>query len=331
MQLHTVDAQSAPLQIRALQTVASAADGGPSRAHQAVVDAMREELFAAVTVAHAERAQAEVSPAALAGQGIGPDQARQLVRMMIVVSVADGPPSNAQAEYLTACANALGVKEPGVKVLTHLAAGRLMRFRFSFLPHSHVRHYFRNTYRMLGGLIPMMTAVLRFRGVLATDAPKVERYRALKELPQNTLGYRFYRHCVDAGIGFPGEKDGFPEGAIFHDVTHALIGHDTSAQGELKNAAFQAGYTRDDHDFFTWLFAMVLHGARVNMTPFPMPNIPQLLAEEGLARTMLQELRLGGRAKVDIGRAWDFWEYAELPLGDVCRQLGFPQRDPVGA
>lgn len=159
----------------------------------------------------------------------------------------------------------------------------------------------------------------------------VSRFQGLEALPHQTLGYQFYRHCMNAGIAFPGQKAGFPEGAVFHDVTHVLSGYDTSAQGELCNAAFQAGYTTGAHDFFTWLIAMVLHCARVNLTPFPMPNIQGLLGEEGLAENMLRELARGGCVMADLGDAWDFWEYAEVPIEGVRKELGIvPGRSSSG-
>jgi hypothetical protein len=270
-----------------------------------------------------------ISPPEMGANMKSDAQALQLVRLMTVMCVADGPPSPDQIALVADFAEALNVEEPAVNVVAYLANGQLLRFRLAFLRRSQIRHYFRNTCRMTGGFLPVIKAVLRFRGVLPEDARTVSRFKALEELPHDTLGYRFYRHCMDAGIAFPGQKEGFPEGAIFHDVTHVLSGYDTSAQGELNNAAFQAGYTRDAHDFFTWLIAMVLHGARINLTPFPMPNIEGLLGEEGLADSMLRELDRGGSVNVDLGDAWDFWDYAELPIAVVRDQLGILPRQSL--
>ena len=321
MQIHRTDPRSAPYQLRALLMIARAAReefGAPQRA---VVQAMQHVFF---HISEDIGDLQPISPTELAAHVGQDDQALQLIRLMVVVSVADGPPSRDQVSLIEAFAAVLAVDEPAVKVIAYLAKGRLLRFRLAFLRRSHIRHYFRNTYRMSGGFLPVIKAVLRFRGVLGEDAATVSRFRSLETLSQATLGYQFFRHCVDAGIAFPGEKEGFPVGAIFHDVTHVLSGYDTSAQGELKNAAFQAGYTKGAHDFFTWLIAMVLHGARVNLTPFPMPNIEGLLGEEGLAESMVRELERGSCVKVDLGDAWDFWDHAESPIGEVRERLGIP-------
>ena len=143
--------------------------------------------------------------------------------------------------------------------------------------------------------------------------------RALEQLPENTLGRHFFRHCVDAEIPFPGEKGGFPAGAVFHDLTHVLSGYDTSPEGEMKNAAFQAGYTKGEHDFFTWLIAVVLHATGINLTPFDMGFRPGRMGEGRLAEDVLRELERGNGVTRDLGVCWDFWEYLELPI-DVARE-----------
>ena len=323
MKLFRPDPDSISFQLRALMTIARAASEGFGAPQRAVVCAMRDVIFGANV--DTEDLQ-PISPAELATQLDDDEQALQLIRLMIVVCVADGIPSLDQVSLVADFARALSVEEPATKVITYLARGQLLRFRIAFLRRSHIRHYFRNTYRMAGGVLPVISAVLRFRGVLSEDQATVSRFQALEALPRQSLGYQFYRHCRDAKIAFPGEKGGFPEGAVFHDVTHVLSGYDTSAQGELKNAAFQAGYTRGSHDYFTWLIAMILHGARVNLTPFPMPNIKGLLAEDGLAEDMIRELDRGTSVKVDLGDAWNFWDYAEVPIEEMRERLGIPPR-----
>ncbi len=82
-------------------------------------------------------------------------------------------------------------------------------FRVAFLRHSHIRIYLRNSYRSLGGILPMISALLVARGVMQEDSVSASRFRALANLPEETLGYQFFRHYTDAGLAFPGEKGGF--------------------------------------------------------------------------------------------------------------------------
>ena len=107
-----------------------------------------------------------------------------------------------------------------------------------------------------------------------------------------------------------------------------LGGYDTSPEGELKNAAFQAGFTQDDDDFFTMLFAIVIHTAGVNLAPFPMPVLRGRIGQEGLALEVLHGWQRGAAMKVDLGSDWDFWEDIDKPIGVVRMRLGVPPLNP---
>jgi hypothetical protein len=307
---------SAERQIGALATIARAATNGFSRPQRALLKAFQEVVFA---TAFDVDALDDVDAQSLADQVDVPAQGRQLVRFMVVLALTDGPPSRAQMEWLRAYARALHVDEPAVNVIDHLARGHRLRFRIAFMRRSHMRHYMKNTYRMAGGIFSVIRAVLRFRGVLPEDVEKANRFRALEKLPGDSLGHHFFAHCRKNALPFPGEQGGFPDGAVYHDFTHVLTGYDTSPQGEMKNAAFQAGYTKDDHDFFTWLISIVLHTTGVNLTPFEMEMEPGRIGEEGLAAEILRELKRGTQMKVDLGERWSCWDYVELPI-DVARE-----------
>jgi hypothetical protein len=301
--------------------VARAADNGLEQPQRAMLDAMQRLVME--TDLDVETLQ-PVSPEELASQLSAPAQARQLVRLMVATILADGPPNMEQMSLVSSFAAALGVEEPSVAVVRRLAQKRLLMFRLSFARHSHVRTYFRNSYRLLGGVLPVIKAILRFRGVLGEDAELAARFHALGELPEDTLGSHFFRHCTDEGLPFAGEKGGFPIGALFHDFAHVLGGYDTSPEGELKNAAFQAGFTQDDDDFFTMLFAIVIHTAGVNLAPFPMPVLLGRIGQGSLALDMLHGWQRGAAMKVDLGSNWNFWDDVGLPIDVVRERLGVP-------
>lgn len=320
------DAGSAPHQLRALGAVARAATNGLGAPQRAMVDAVQR------LVLHTEMdaaAVAPIEPAELAVQLTDPGRARQLVRLMVATSLADGPPSPEQIARIAAYADALGVEEPSLRVVAHLAAGRRLRFRIAFLRRSHVRAYLRNTRQMLGGVGPMIRALLVTRGALGEDRAATARYRALAELPEGTLGREFHRHYTKEGLAFPGARGGFPVGAMFHDFSHVLAGYDTSPEGELKNAAFQAGFTRHEDAFFTALFAIVIHTAGVNLAPFPMPVLRGRIGQGTLAWEVLHGLQRGAATKQDLGDGWNFWEYVELPLAEARERLGIPPVRPA--
>jgi hypothetical protein len=313
--------ERAPYELRAMTMVARAATSGLARPQQAMLDAAQQLVLG--TDLEVEMLP-PVTPAELASHCDDPAQAGQLIRMMITMSLADGPPSEEQMALLESFAAALNVDEPALKVVGHLAKHRLLRFRLAFARRSHVRIYFRNTYRLLGGVLPVIKAILRFRGVIGEDLELASRFHALENLPRETLGYQFYHHCKDAGLPFSGEKGGFPPGALYHDFTHVLAGYDTSPEGEMKAAAFQAGFTQHDADFFTTLFAIVIHTAGVNLAPFPMPILLGRIGQGDLALEVLQAWQRGAAMEVDLGNNWNFWEYVELPIDVARERLGVP-------
>lgn len=319
MEVVTPSPHSAPDQMRALASLARTATNGLARPQRALLDAYQRVIFGTQVDFDAD---SEVSAAELVEQVDDPTHALQLVRFMVVLAIADGPPSSVQMERLTEYARALGVEEPAVEVIGHLARGHLRRFRIAFMRRSHMRHYMKNTYRMTGGVLGVLRALLRFRGILPEHTATAERFRALEKLPDTSLGHLFFTHCREYELPFPGEKGGFPIGAVYHDFTHVLTGYDTSPEGEMKNAAFQAGYTQDEHDFFTWLVSIVLHTTGINVTPFELEMVPGRIGQEGVADDILRELQLGNRMKLDLGDQWSCWDYVELPIDEARARLG---------
>ena len=309
----------ASTQLRALTTVARASKTGLAEPQRALLEAIQQLIL---ETDQEIELLLPISSEELATEIGDPAQARQLIRLMVVMSLADGPPSLEQMSLLSSFAATLGIEEPSVKVIGYLSKGRLRSFRLAFMRRSHIRNYLRNTYRMMGGFLPLVRAILIFRGLIKEDVQTAATYRALGNLPEDSLGYQFFRHCTDAGLPFPGEKGGFPIGALYHDFTHVLAGYDTSPEGEMQAAAFQAGYTQDDHDFFTLLFAIVIHTAGINLAPFPMPVLPGRIGQGQLAMEVVRALQRGAEVKTDLGNDWDFWQCVDRPIDVVRDQLG---------
>ena len=312
-------------ELRAMTMVAGAARNGLGQPQRAVLGALQRSLLGTESDIDT---LAPIDTEDLASIGMDGAQARQLIRLMVVLSVAEGAPSEEQVRLMSTFASALRVEEPAVRVVGHLAKGRVMRFKFAFARHAHIRIYMRNTRKLHGGILQAMRAVLRFRGVLPEDAALAARFHAFEDFPEETLGYHFYRHCRDANLPFSGEKGGFPMGALYHDFTHVLAGYDTSPEGEMKAAAFQAGFTTDPDDFFTVLFALIIHTAGINLTPFEMPVLLGRIGRGQLAMEVLHALERGAATKVDLGRGWNFWEDVDVPIDAVRERLGISPLQP---
>ena len=330
MKLVEVEAAAVPNMLRALTTVARAAKNGIAAPQRALLEAIpRILLSSAIDLTPDLDAVADIDPEELVQHGMDAAQATQLVRLMIVMAIAEGPPTESQAGLIRNFASALSVDEPGVSVFGHLAKGRMLRFKAAFARRSHVRVYLKNTRRLLKNPLAILRALLRFRGVLPEDKQISDRYRALGALPGDTLGRQFFEHCRRENLPLCGEKGGFPPGALYHDFTHVLAGYDTSPSGEMKAAAFQGGFTTHDCDFFTVLFGLLIHTAGINMTPFEMPVLLGRIGQDQLALEVLHALERGAAMNTDLGADWDFWDDVERPIDEVRARMGIAPIDPV--
>jgi hypothetical protein len=306
-----------------MKMVARAAEDGMVDTHRTLLDTIQRVLLGTDLDVDALPA---VDATTLAEHFGDPALARQLVRGLLVMSLAIGPATPEQMELIGRFADALGVDEPAVRAIEHLARQEMVRFVLDLHRRSNLRDYIENQYRSQGGVFGVIKGLLQFKGVLH-DPALAARYRALGDLPANTLGHAFFEHCDGNGFAFPGEEGGFPEGGLFHDFGHVLAGYDISPEGELQIACFQAGYRRTENAFFTILFAVLLHTSAVNVSPLPMPEHPGRIGEGDLAERMIHALRRGSQVTVDLGDSWDFWPHVERPLAEVRASFAIPPLD----
>lgn len=307
--------------------VARAAEGGLNDTHRTLFDAVQRVLLRTDLDIDA---LPEIDGATLAAHFDDPALARQLVRGMIVASLAVGPATRAQTDVIGGFARALGVDEPAVRAIEHLAHQERVRFMLDLHRRSNLRDYVDNQYAHQGGLRAVAKAVLNFKGIVQ-DGALAARFQALADLPNETLGHAFFHHYERNGFAFPGEPGGFPEGAVFHDVGHVLAGYDATPEGEMQIASFQAGYRQNDDAFFTILFAVLIHTAGVNVAPLPMPKHPGRIGEGTLAAQMIHALVRGSQMTVDLGDDWDYWPCFVLPLQEARVRLGVAPLDPAFA
>jgi hypothetical protein len=259
-----------------------------------------------------------ISPEELAAAFPEPALARQFVQGMTVVSLADGPTTDAQARLMSAYAQALGVDEPAVRVLTELAHHHMVLFRLDFLRRSHIADLVRGAVHR-DGFIATARSLAAFRG-MREDPAVAARYKALEKLPTDTLGYAFWKHYTDNGFAFPGDRMGFPEAGAYHDFSHVLAGYSTKPEGEVQVAGFVAGF-KQHTPIFMILFVMLTFSAGVNVTPVDQPNTVGILAQDGLADAFFVAVERGSRLPIDLSDGWDHWAWVEKPLAQARAEL----------
>ncbi len=311
-----------PFGLRAMAMVARASENGLSDVHRALLYAAQKVILK--TEINIDQLSS-IEPSELAEHFSNHALAEQLIRGMVVMSLAEGPATTPHVEQIKAFANALGVDEPAVKAIHYLAEKNILMFRLNFYRHSHIKDYIANQYHGHGGFIGVIKGILGATG-LVEDQELAQRFYNLEKLPKDTLGNHLFKQHRDNGFFFPGEKGGFPIGAIFHDCGHILSGYDTSPEGEILNAAFQSGYRKNTDAFFTLLFAVLIHTAGVNVAPFEMPKLLGRIGQDGIAEELFKAVERGNAMNTDLGDNWDFWPFLELPLEEARNRLGIPAK-----
>jgi hypothetical protein len=259
-----------------------------------------------------------ITPDDLAAAFRDPALAHQFVQGMTVASLADGPPTEAQGRLMASYARALGADEPAVRVLNELANHHMVLFKLDFMRRSHIADMLKGAAHR-DGFLTTARQFATFRGVGENPA-LAARYRAWEKLPEDTLGYAFWKHYTDNGFSFPGEHFGFPEAGLYHDFTHVLSGYSTQPEGEVQVGGFVAGYKKHT-PIFMILFVILTFSAGINVTPVDQPVSIGILAKEGLADAFFVAVDRGSRVPIDLSEGWDHWAWVEKPLDQARAEL----------
>ncbi len=202
--------------------------------------------------------------------------------------------------------------------MNELAQHHTVLFRLDFMRRSHIADMLKGAVHR-DGFLATARAFAAFRGV-REDAAVAARYKALARLPENTLGYAFWKHCSDHGFAFPGEPFGFPEAGVYHDFTHVLSGYSTEPEGEVQIGGFTAGYKKHT-PIFVILFVILTFSAGINVTPVDQPVSVGILGQEGLADRFFMAVERGSRVPIDLSDGWDHWAWVEKPLEQARAEL----------
>ncbi|MDF2388747.1 hypothetical protein JMG10_45455 [Nostoc ellipsosporum NOK] len=254
-----------------------------------------------------------VTPTQVAEVITQPHQRKRLLQMAMVMAMVDSEITPTQQKKLRSLADALCINEQGLRML-HKAVNE-----YKLLAHMDMRR------RLMGKLMSgtdQQEGIFGIKKLLAPflnqgeDSEIAWKYRQLGLLPEGTLGRVFWEHCTQRHFSFPGEAGGIPERMIFHDFGHILSGYNTDPQGEIQQAAFQAGFIGDDG--FVFLLFVILHfhwGTQIT----PIADADMALFDIPL---IMQALERGVACKVDLSDDWNFWEVVDVPVQELRDRYG---------
>jgi hypothetical protein len=237
---------------------------------------------------------------------VDPHRRKRAVQLAIIVSLVEGQPDERASQAVSRLARALDVDDEGLRVLDRVAHGRAMLARIDMI--RRVQRFAQHG----GGPNFLKVAIPTILGI-GQNEQLAERYRALADLPEGTLGRGLYQHYRENDFALPGEKGGIPELILFHDVGHVVSGYGVDPQGEIQQASFQAGFARTD-GFTFLLFGILQFHLGLRVTPIAK-------GQQGLfdVPKVLRALQRGASCQMDFSDHFDFFRYAPERL-DVLRQ-----------
>ncbi len=239
---------------------------------------------------------------------VDPHKRKRVVQLAIVIALVEGMPSLTTEGAVRELAAALGLDEAGLEVLYELAHGHAFLARVDMV--RRVGRFIRGA----DGFPGIFKMALPLFGIGAGDERSAARYRALAGCERGTFGRALYDHFIDNDFKFPGEPGGIP--MVFHDVGHVLSGYGTDPQGEIQQAAFQAGFARRD-GFSFLLFGILQFHTGLRITPVAkgylgLFDVPRVLTA----------LERGAACKVDLSAGYDVFAHQHRPLDEVRSELG---------
>jgi hypothetical protein len=305
MDLVVFSKEELPVALGALRYVA-ASDGNVSPDERALVASIARIHGATVDFDRVE----SVTPERAAATLTDPHRRKRLVQLAIVTALAKGAPTPEREAAVDALAKALDVPEAGIRVLREIREGHTMLARFDMV--QRMREFMKSHDKSIS-----FADVMRTLGI-TENAELAARYRALGGCAPGSFGRAFHDFYAEHGFGLPGEKHGISEDLLFHDAGHVLSGYGVDPQGEIQQAAFQAGYVRND-GFMFLLFAILQFHIGIRLTPIAK-------AQEGLfdVDRVIRAATRGAACKLDLSDHFDLLKWKDVPLQTMRSELGIP-------
>lgn len=240
-----------------------------------------------------------ITPRELAQAFSDPQLRKQLVQGLIVVSLIDGKPDEAEVNLVEQFAQELEVSALEIKNLRHVLNREVLQLRLDLVRRFWLRPKINELWNKEG-----IKGLSKFvRGMMGKYENKelAARYQALEHYPTGSLGRSYYEYCRTNGFPLPGEKGGSPEQILFHDCAHILSGYGTAPEEEVQVACFSAGFQRREPWLFVFFVLLQFH-VGIRMTPIT-------TARTGMFDPLkaMVAIRRGAAMNIDLNNGWDYW------------------------
>ena len=240
----------------------------------------------------------DISPSEAAEELVGTELRERAIQFLVLTSYLPTEVDPDEVKVVDEFASALGVSTQMLVDLHRVRDHRLKWLAFDYVRrglHEYLPH--ESTWARIKRLVG---AIHQYVG----DSKVAARYQALEHYDRGTLGRSFFDFYRDRGFPLPGEKGGFSELFVSHDLTHVLAGFNTDMDGEVNIAAFQAGMSRSDYGWEMLLEMILDYHQGLHFTTAG-------LVEAGRGHFHPDEVLLGYergvRCNTDLISDWDYW------------------------
>ncbi|HKO48608.1 MAG TPA: hypothetical protein VJV79_12840 [Polyangiaceae bacterium] len=305
MDLVVFSAREILVVLRALRAAAGAS--GAFSQHEADLIEAFASLHGVTVNAHE---LSPIAPAEVARVVTEAHQRKRLVQLAIVTTLVEGAPGPEAGKAIAELARALQVDDVGVETLRDLASGHALLARIDMM--RRMRGFLMRRAETLPNLFKTALPVL----LGLENRTLAAKYQALADYAPGSLGRALYQHYREHGFHFPGEVGGIPEWVVFHDVGHVLAGYDVDPQGEIQQAAFQAGFIKQD-GFMFLLFGILQFHVGMRLTPLAR-------AERGFfdVKRVIAAAARGAACTMDLSDGFDLFGHAHESLDDLRARWG---------
>lgn len=294
MELKMPNHEQAYWGLRAMKTIAMA-DGALNESERHMLASVQQVIGTTYDIEEL----APITPLELARAFPDPQLRKQLVQGLIVVSLIDGNPDEAEVNLVEQFAQELEVSAVEIKNLRHVLNREIVQLRLDLVRRFWLRPKINELWNNEG-----IKGLYKFvRGMVGKYENKelAARYQALEHYPAGSLGRSYYEYCRTNGFPLPGEKGGSPEQILFHDCAHVLSGYGTAPEEEVQVACFSAGFQRREPWLFVFFVLLQFH-VGIRMTPIT-------TARTGMFDPLkaMIAIRRGAAMNIDLNNGWDYW------------------------
>ncbi len=251
---------------------------------------------------------------------------QRIVHHMVLGEIVLAPVPEEVAHRVTACAEALGIKDEFVNIARQNARGTLGLAW--------------NDLRRMGFTERCNTDDMSLHSHAACIDPWEEAppdpeleasWRAFDTLPDGTLGHAICRMYHERGFQLPGSPGSASAYLAQHDFVHVLADYGTTIEGEIEVFGF-LGRADPDPKGFAWLATMIglFETGYIHAQGFFDANVrDRVMDNPGMDVRLADAIRRGKVVAEHLGKDLfkvDYHALAELPVEEVRRRLNIPPK-----